>query len=272
MVICLGIITVSISTMKARRQSLIGRVEIMNLPSWCFVNIISQGEDVEDVSILSQNITLIKSKTLGLSRSRNIGINHCHTEWIWFQDDDFHPVVAGLKEIHEMMDCSELDVLFAKIHSLEEPDKPYKNYDRLSSNFHFISFRASSIEIIVRTSTLRTSGVTFDEFLGLGTELPACEENLFLFNLLKGRKGRVGFSKEPCCLHTTVQADRNIDFAKRYAARGYMLAKTRSFLGIFIALWWVLRGTSDDVPRVSRVNNIIAGYAFARKQAVDAIL
>lgn len=134
-----------------------------------------------------EDVTLITSFTKGLSKSRNIGIQHAKGDIAIFADDDVRYKEGYFRQIFSVYENDDsLDVACFKIAT--QPGEPeYKRYHSQSHLVvkplrHFIS----SVEITVRLRAIRKAQIQFDERFGLGSGLVlAGEEGVFIDDCLK---------------------------------------------------------------------------------------
>lgn len=201
--------------------------------------VVSQGEEQTTKSEV-HGIKVIKSDSIGLSKSRNIAIDMARTPWIWFQDDDFNPSIEKLPPLIDHLQNVKSNAVLVKVGAQENKGKYFKDYSRLSRLNILNVFKVSSIEIVAQTSFIREMNVRFNEKLGLGTDMPSCEENLFIYQLLRKSHGSnpIDYYHEILCFHTTIIESRNIDHQKRFVARGYLLGHVNVLLSI-IAIYKV---------------------------------
>ena len=199
--------------------------------------IVSQGECVNKKQVYD-NITILKSTSMGLSKSRNIAIDYVLDGFLWFQDDD---IALNCSVIDDM--CLELsnvnsDVFFVRIGALEDKSRHYKSYKHYNSGFNYFNFlKVSSIEIVVKVSFINSNCIYFDEKFGLGTDLPCCEESKFILDCLKNDCA-IYYSSLTPCYHTTLLETRNIDYKSNLFAKGCFLRCLPLFLAIPIMLRW----------------------------------
>ena len=252
-------LTIGISTTTKKEVQLIEKIFKYDKIFNSRINFILciQGHSNKTINI-SHNILIIYSETTGLSRSRNIVIENCISKWLWFQDDDINVIFDNVKLLLSKLKTLKSNVVLTKILSSEN-SKAYKNYN--FHNFHniFNSFKASSIEIIVNVQFIRTTNILYDVNFGLGTELPSCEENLFLFNIFSETK-LVTYLDLFICKHTTVLDSRSIDYFKRYNARGALLRRLPLFLRFVLFAKWVL--TPSQLNLNQRIKCLVRGYNF----------
>jgi len=143
--------------------------------------------EVADHHFSRNDVTLVKSFSKGLSKSRNIALQHAVGDIAIFADDDVRYQEAYFRQILSVYENdSSLDVVCFKIAT--PPGEPeYKRYHPEAHVlrkpfFHFIS----SVEITVKLSSIKQSHITFDERFGLGSGLVlAGEEGVFIDDCLK---------------------------------------------------------------------------------------
>lgn len=257
-------LTVAISTMHERLEGLLDRLVSYqnNLPSTVKFLVVSQME-AEDLYYSFHGIDVYSRKNKGLSKSRNIAVDKCDTEWIWFQDDDIELILDRFKFFLNRLRNIRSNVLLVKVASRESPEEGFKDYHRYAVQSFLLAMRVSSIEIVAKVDFLRKYNLRFDENLGLGSALPSCEENLFFYDCVVRSPGNYKLCDDTVCMHTTLSGDREIDYWGRYKARGYMLGKMRSFLSPLILTWWAVRESSDGISRKKRFSLMLNTYLRA---------
>lgn len=194
--------------------------------------------DRDDVSELSSHIRVLRTSSRGLSNARNLALEYSRHEWVWFQDDDFH------------LNCDKLnlldfrlfkDLVFFPILALDGEHKKFYKSHRWIDKFRFFrAFSASSIGFFVRRNVALRLCVNFDPRLGLGSSLPACEENLFLYRLLNNGVCFMN-SRTSFCRHTCLMENRNSLSIHHIYARRYLLNNCDFFTRNVFKFIWVLK-------------------------------
>ncbi|MGO2103617.1 MAG: glycosyltransferase [Psychroflexus halocasei] len=131
-----------------------------------------------------EDITIIKSSSTGLSKSRNIAIKNCVTEYGLIADDDVEYISEGIDEVIKIIKSKKPDFATFKIKT-PEFEQEYKNYAQESfeislKSHHFFS----SVEILLNVNLLKNKNIYFDERFGLGTPLKASEEEILIYDLI----------------------------------------------------------------------------------------
>lgn len=119
----------------------------------------------------------------GLSLSRNQAIKRSAFDYIWIMDDDVEIFSDSKARVERLVDSYPGVDAFILNHS-SDIDK------RLSSKkFKEISYisaaSVSSIDILIKRSSVINNNIYFDERFGLGTSLPSGEEYIFITDMLK---------------------------------------------------------------------------------------
>jgi glycosyltransferase involved in cell wall biosynthesis len=146
--------------------------------------------DIEIPDFLKRNdIEIINSQTLGTSKSRNLGINNCTTEYALLTDDDVDYIDPAIEEVLKIIETEAPDFGIFKVKTPDgEPD--FKNYP--SEKLVFTSFLLSlgTIEILLNVAKIRKEKIAFDERFGLGSVLRQGDEDIFIEDVIqKGFKG-----------------------------------------------------------------------------------
>ncbi|WP_064435734.1 glycosyltransferase [Pseudoalteromonas neustonica] len=232
------LLTVAISTVKSERDNVLEKINNLSGATKDLLDflVVSQFEDEYQNSLIG-DIRVVKLTGKGLSKSRNLAIQETSTEWIWFQDDDFSINENELSFLVSSLSNGDIDIALIRIGSLENSEKYYKNYVDYSKYTRLLSLKVSSIEIIARVSFIRDKEISFNEKLGLGTELPCCEENQFMLDSFD-RGANINFLNRTLCYHTTLAENRKIDYVKNLKAKGYFLRRLPAYISLLLIFKW----------------------------------
>ncbi|QLE86118.1 glycosyltransferase family 2 protein [Shewanella sp. Scap07] len=145
---------------------------------------------VSKLNSTRSDVTYIQSFSKGVTKSRNIALSKVESEYGLFMDDDvelpmdlFSTIIESFKVRPE---CSVLTFQAAEIGNVQL----LKDYSEKQAIHNRLSIlKVGTIEVAFRVSDVRASDVKFPEYLGAGTNLPACDEPVFLARLMsKGLK------------------------------------------------------------------------------------
>ncbi|WP_270363200.1 glycosyltransferase family 2 protein [Eubacterium ramulus] len=152
------------------------------------VVVVNQCDDnsIEELEINGYHITWINSTTRGLSKSRNIAIEHSKAEFVVLTDDDMEYRSDYANTIVKAFEKYNVaDVLAFQVKGIERKFKDYSNKARRVS---FIgSMKISSVELAFRRKSIVQNKIKFNENFGTGTAVKMGEENIFLFQCLKNK-------------------------------------------------------------------------------------
>lgn len=149
--------------------------------------IVQQIEDEEAVPQYLQSradVEVVQSRSLGLSRSRNIGLQHCRSPYALIGDDDVTFLPQGIVEMLDIIDRDRPDFALFKIKT-NEGEPAYKSYPTEKYRIDSLRHWVSSIEILVRVDLVKEQGILFDERFGLGSKLGRGEEEVFVQDLIR---------------------------------------------------------------------------------------
>jgi glycosyltransferase involved in cell wall biosynthesis len=133
-----------------------------------------------------EDIEIISSRAKGLSKSRNMGLRNCKTEYALIADDDIEYIYENLLKVLEIIKEERPDFATFKIKTTEsEPE--FKEYLKNKHYFKFGYIPVASIEILVNVNKVKQSGVAFDERFGLGAIFMKGEEEIFIMDLMKSK-------------------------------------------------------------------------------------
>lgn len=189
-----------------------------------------------DVTLIQENLVLVTSDTKGLSVARNISIKYSTGKFIWFQDDDISIIDEEYLTLLNYLTNTNVDVCFVNIKSDHRMFYKKNNiYDNLKLK-KIVS--ACSISILVNKNRLDEKKIEYDECIGLGTEMPCCEENLFLYNLLINESLNFKNIDITPCFHTSSHDNRIKESLKHLNARIYLLSKFKLHHRIIMIPYW----------------------------------
>jgi len=159
-----------------------------------------------------RDIFYLKSKEVGLSKGRNLGIKYSKGKWLLFFDDDailskdfFEKIKTHLKENQE----KEI-IFYGKVLNLED-GSPYLKRSIKTSYLHLWNFDSvCSIALIFNKKAIEKIGY-FDESFGVGSRFGAGEEGDMIIRALK--KGiKIKYLKDFIVYHPKAK----IDLKKKY--------------------------------------------------------
>ena len=256
--IILPTITVAISTMIENLDNFISNFSFASLHEANEVLIIIQGTlNKKPTLLFNNNYTIIEDDGEGISRSRNIALLHASCDYVWFMDDDVllnNDAIITVKNYISQYNSDIFTIRMKEYHG----GRPYKNYSRKHRLNRRDIVGISSAEIIVSRKFLTQSHVRFNEFLGLGTQYPSCEENIFLLDLFDlGAK----LIHIPAYVQTHRAVDRTIHFKDPNIlfAKGVFCKRYNGFMGVFIMLLWFCKSLLIGA-NVKNSFNLIYGY------------
>lgn len=178
------LLTIMISTMNNNITNLRKVVEIQH-PDICYLIIHQNHKNVSIPNFLNRDdIKIIKSSTRGLSKSRNIGLRNCRTEYALIADDDVEYIEDGIKNVLHILKTTKLDFATFKIKTpFDQPE--FRDYKESVYSFSNGRIQIASIELIVNVKEVLNKKIQFDERFGLGTILRQGEEEILINDLLK---------------------------------------------------------------------------------------
>lgn len=133
---------------------------------------------------------ILPSPTSGVATNRNLALNAADAPLVLFSDDDVsytpQQLESVIKAFEERPDCG---FLTFKYHSSEYP----REYPPCEMDLAHISkgYYLTGFEMAFRLADIRRHGIQFNELFGIAAPFPACEEDLFMHDVLKaGIKAR----------------------------------------------------------------------------------
>ena len=130
-------------------------------------------------------IKYLESIDVGVTKSRNLVMSNCDSEFLLFGDDDAVFLEHGLNQCLEYFTLNpNIDLILAQ--SIDTNGTLRKKYENKICKINmFNCAKAGTIEIMVRASSAKIKQIKFDEEFGAGTENFLGDEYIFITDLLK---------------------------------------------------------------------------------------
>ncbi|HHZ9146337.1 TPA: glycosyltransferase family A protein [Proteus mirabilis] len=179
---------------------------------------------------LPSNVRYISTNTVGLSKSRNIGLNNAQGEYIWIMDDDVIILDSSLGEFDKMINTYQNIDMYVVRYTNKLPFEKGKGKGKEKVINRFTAMSISSINMIIRRKSLGM--IRFNECFGLGSTYPSGEEYIFSYEFLKHKKTIIKYN-EFFSYHKEISSGH--DF---YSTENKLIAK----LAMFIYCYGNIRG------------------------------
>lgn len=205
--------------------------------------IINQTDKGKELQSIFPNIRVVNSYEKGLSKSRNLAIQHAIGDICLIADDDVE-YLPSFEEtvINAFVKFPEASIIRFKIETFSgEAYKPYPISSKKLNKKKEIE-NTSSIEIAFKREAIHNK-VQFNTNFGLGSHFPCGEEYLFLKEALKQDK-EVYFENIAIVKHSVERSTSNMgsdQFVKAQAALYYHDYKLLSYLYLFKFVFFLIR-------------------------------
>ncbi|MCX7550553.1 glycosyltransferase family 2 protein [Xanthomarina sp. F2636L] len=176
------------------------------------------------------NIRVINSFETGLSRSRNLAIQHAIGDICLLSDDD----VIYLKNFEKQILKSYKELPGAGVitfKTLTPNNKPYSKYPEKIIGLESFYRKVLSIEISFKKEIIIENKLFFDENFGLGSVFQDCENRLFLEEVLKNKQINAYFSPEFIVVHEPLSSSDDVTSDRYMFARSALFYKYHGVLG-----------------------------------------
>ena len=198
---------------------------------------------------------------LGLSRSRNIGIRNCKSDFFWILDDDIYTNLNMIESILDQIKFNQADIYTFRIAKDKTGNIMYKKYSNNPKVSKLRLLQTSSIELIVSKKIINKYNIFFNENFGLGSKYPMCEENLFLLDY---------YQKNIKIIHIPKVIVVHEDIGSGYApinnnsliAKGYVCQKF-GLIGLLVILRWYFR-IIIKYQKFSSIRYFLKGYLIKK--------
>ncbi len=227
-------------------------------------------EESEEQFIWNEHkIIWTNSKERGLSRSRNLALRKSSAPYVVLADDDLEYVNDYESIIkHAFEENPEADIITFQVEGIE---KVFKEYAHKAKKISYLSsMHISSVEIAIKSESIKKKGIEFNELFGAGAEYRMGEENIFLFECLKMGLNIVYVPRKIAYLHigksTWFKGFNQKYFYDRGATFCEMFGKFANVMILFFAIkkYYVYK---DDCSFYQAIKNMNKGCRdYGRKK------
>ena len=194
---------------------------------------------------------------LGLSRSRNIGIKNCKSDFFWILDDDIYTNLNMIESILDQIKSNKADIYTFRIARNKTCDIMYKKYSNNPKVSKLRLLKTSSIELIVSKKIINKYNIFFNENFGLGSKYPMCEENLFLLDYYQ-KNIKIIHIPKVIVEHENIGSGYTSINNNSLIAKGYICQKF-GLIGLLVILRWYLR-IIIKYQKFSSIRYFLKGY------------
>ncbi|SHE76975.1 Glycosyl transferase family 2 [Psychroflexus salarius] len=205
--------------------------------------IINQSKTQELKSPCSKHC-IINSTEFGLSKSRNLALENCKTNFAVIADDDVIYEPDCLINYVETINTYQNVALFS-FQMLNFENQLAKKYPKTSCLFRRApkKIKASSVEMLLNTNLIKSNQLKFDQQFGLGAVFESGEDEVFLNEILS-EKLRWYFINKIILKHpeqSTGQKQHELNYITTKTVLKYRIYGNFVFLWLFKFLLYLVR-------------------------------
>lgn len=206
------------------------------------------------------NVRMINSNEIGLSKSRNKGIDNAEGDICIIGDDDVK-YVEGFEKlvIDEFRKNPKADIITFQVKTPEGDF--FKNYKDSSFKHDRRSvLKVSSIEVAFKLESIKNNNIRFDEMFGLGAKYVSGEENIFLTDCLK--KGiNITYVPTTIAIHPKESSGKKLD-ERGILSKGALFYRLFGFKSIILNLLFIAKKYKEiNINKLKAVYLIYKGTA-----------
>ena len=195
------------------------------------------------------DVRVVIAQEKGLSKSRNFAIEHSIGDICLIADDDIKLVDDAETKILDAFKCNpDADIITFKI-----KPSPHRRSKKYALHPFWYNFKrlanVSSIEIVIKTSSIKDVQLSFDESFGLGAKYPIGEEFIFLSDAY--RKGlKILYWPEVIVSHPHASSGEKLDDETIFA-RGAMFARVFGWKAFIVNCLFSIKKHSEYSKEIS---------------------
>ncbi|BAO55511.1 glycosyltransferase family 2 protein [Nonlabens marinus] len=196
--------------------------------------VVNQGKTKRLASDIS-TIRVINDPNYGLSRSRNLGLQHSQKDLLWILDDDCVIMPGSLQKIAEAHSLSDAAIL--TFQTVDPNGELVRNYEKVESSLSRKRIeKVLSPEITLKRSSILENGLSYNPRFGLGAQFQDSENHIFLMDALD-KNVQIQFIPNTIVSHERSTSSDDADSNRVIYARG-ALAGRRNY---YTAGWFQLK-------------------------------
>ncbi|WP_299791229.1 glycosyltransferase family A protein [uncultured Shewanella sp.] len=209
----------------------------------------------------------------GLSRNRNKAVSVACGDICLIMDDDV-TLVPNFYEIiaQAFREQPEADMISFQI-SEYDSGKLLKDYPVKAQRHDLKSIlKIGSIEMAIRLTSLQKKNITFPEYLGAGTSLPACEEPVFLSRLIKSG-AKLFYRPIVIGHHPILSSGKVFDKADTLICRGVAFREIYgSTIGLAAVFYFYFKNRSKfNLVNQSPIMSLLKGYFMSQSDKTNKL-
>lgn len=185
------------------------------------------------------NITMMNFNEIGLSKSRNRGLENSNTDIVLLTDDDvvFKPNCDDIIR-NAFEENKDADIITFQVKTPE--GELFKNYSKVPFRHNKRSIlKVSSIEIAIKKDAVDKYRVKYDEDFGLGSKYVSGEENIFLIDCIK--KGmNIIYEPKVINIHPKETSGNDLDLKAIYS-KGALFYRMFGISSILMSVYFVIK-------------------------------
>ncbi|WP_109409886.1 glycosyltransferase family A protein [Proteus genomosp. 4] len=210
---------------------------IIVIQKYCDLNA-SESELIDTLN-LNDNITIIFTNTIGVTKSRNIALKNLKTKFALFCDDDVIYTKNLLEILKESFDKYN-NAGFLTFNIQDEFGNPLKNYpSKIIKHSKLSILKVGTIEIAINRDVCPS--FLFPEDMGAGQYLFCCDEPVFLGEILNSKA--IGFHiPKTICTHPKVSSGKNLKSKQALLSRYHCFNRIfGTIIGNFIFILFLIK-------------------------------
>ncbi len=222
------------------------------------LNILIVNQTSKDKILASDksNIRVVNSFERGLSKSRNLALQHADADIVLFSDDDTEYLSGALQNVRDAYQ-SFPEAALISFQYLRENGELSKIYHKDSGyqNTKLHKQSLSSIEVSVRPDLINTNKISFNTCFGLGERFVCGEEQVFRDDVVR-KNLKVAYVAKPIVKHfgsTSVPPEHSKAYTEALVAQKYLQHNKLTYLWL---IRYIYKLISRKVIRFSEIGNI----------------
>ncbi len=203
-------------------------------------------ESQQDLQTENPFIKVLNSEEKGISRSRNLALRNCTSDWAHFCDDD----VAFASHYFEKIEKALIKYPKTDFYQfqIETPEgESFKNYLASKQFFEFSNWEnrqrillISSVEIVGKMEFIKRNELTFNPEFGIGSgAYPMGEEALFLMDGLD-KRARFTYVPEVLVIHPKESSGKKLE-QKQLQTLGILFRRVFGWASVLFIPYYALK-------------------------------
>ena len=205
---------------------------------------------------LQPEVKVIKLGSRGVTKSRNAVLENTSSRYLLFGDDDITFNESGINEAISYLEAHP-EIAILLMQAVDENGKLRKFYPKSAHSLKLTnSAKAATYEIMVRTESIKSAGIKFNENFGAGAKNYLGDEYIFIADALRaGLKG--AFRPIVIAIHPSESSGNLRNSSEDISARSKIFTRVFGIWAVPMRFAFILRRPIKELGILNTIRFVL---------------